>query len=201
MDGHEHARTIVRDFLAERIPLFLAFIREQQDVQTPVDPPARAYLLDDMLPEDRALYPCVVVRSTDAPRYETVATHADGEASVEEVEYEIEVVVAAQRREFSRAQDDSAPSVLSSVDRDRLMLAARWALKSPGTLDERTRMASYLRESTGPASQLLDGKPVAAGTITFTIAVTEQVPALALSKDIASHSLVVDGRDASQPIT
>lgn len=191
MNGHEHARRAVLEFLQSRIPAFLEVVRTQAGGDSPADPAATSYLLADELPDDAGLYPCVVVRSTDATAGMSYAAQVDGEPGQREFEYGVEVIVAAARREFSRTKTNDAPSVQSSVDRDRLMLAARWALMSPGDLDAVTRIARNPREETGAAAQLLDGKPVAAGTLAFSVVVIEDIPALDAADAITGGDLDV----------
>lgn len=197
--GHEHARAAVRDFLASQVPTWLAHLRTTQDVDTPVDP--IVYLLDDMLPDnDPSKYPCVLVRSTALVGVERRAVSQAGEPATLDFDYAIEVVVACARDEFA-SRNASAPGVLTSADRDRLMLAVRWALLGAGDLDERTRVMTLPSEETGTAQQTLRGNPLAAGTLSFTVRVAEEIPDLSATPLIASHDLEVDGLDASQPIT
>lgn len=197
--GHEHARAAVLSFLEQQMPAWLGYLRAQLGVDSPVDP--KAYLLDDMLPDnDPSKYPCVMVRSTALTDVERRSVSTAGEAAVLDFDYRIEVVVACARDEFV-SRTAGAPGLLTSTDRDRLMLAARWALLGAGDLGDSARVMSLPTEETGTAQQTLRGNPLAAGTLTFTVRVAEEIPDLAVAQAIASHQLVVDGRDASQPIT
>lgn len=185
--GHEHARASVAAWLEAKVPAYLAWHLEQLGESTPAAP--KAYLLDDELPDDKNLYPCILVRSTTAEEDRVVATDP---TTVVDFVYKVEVVVAAQRSEFSRKTSNTSPSALSSVDRDRLSYAVRLALRAPGSFDDVTELASPIREDNGAASQMLDGKPVAAGVLSFSVVVTEEIPDLDPAPLISSVDLSVD---------
>jgi hypothetical protein len=135
MKGHEYARAQVKTHLASRVGPRLAAIRSALSVSSPSSPAAGAYILADQLPVDPALYPCVVVMSTGAPRMRAQSVRADGDAADFIVVYDLRVVVAC--RVDTAGSDEAA-----SVDRDRLLLAVREALLGRANLPDDIEMVT-----------------------------------------------------------
>lgn len=167
MKGHEYARAQVKAHLAATVGPRLAAIRAALEVASPTNPISAAYILADSLPVDPNLYPCVVVMSTGAPRIRRQSVSASGDTTDFIVVYDLRVVVACR---VDTAGGDEA----ASRDRDRLLLAVRESLLGRANLPEDLEMVvGDLAEETGAAAQDLRGRPLAAGQVTFSVAVLE----------------------------
>ena len=172
MRGHEYARAQVKAHLAATVGPRLAAIRSALTVTTPTNPAAGAYLLADSLPTDPNLYPVVVIMSTGAPRIRRQSVSAAGDTSDFIVVYDLRVVVACRT-------DVAGGDEAASVDRDRLLLAVRESLLGRANLPSDLEMVvGDLAEETGAAAQDLRGRPLAAGEVTFSVAVLETLAAI-----------------------
>jgi hypothetical protein len=171
MRGHEYARAQVKAHLAATVGTRLAAIRAALSVSTPTNPAAGAYLLADALPTDPNLYPAVVVMSTGAPRIRRQSVTASGDSADFIVVYDLRVVVACR-------VDSAGGEEAASRDRDRLLLAVRESLLGRANLPADLEMVvGDLAEETGAAAQDLRGRPLAAGQVTFSVAVLETLAA------------------------
>jgi hypothetical protein len=172
MRGHEYARAQVKAHLAATVGPRLAAIRSALTVTTPTNPAAGAYLLADSLPTDPNLYPVVVIMSTGAPRIRRQSVSAAGDTSDFIVVYDLRVVVACR-------VDSAGGEEAASRDRDRLLLAVRESLLGRANLPSDLEMVvGDLAEETGAAAQDLRGRPLAAGEVTFSVAVLETLAAI-----------------------
>ena len=172
MRGHEYARAQVKAHLAATVGPRLAAIRSALTVTTPTNPAAGAYLLADSLPTDPNLYPVVVIMSTGAPRIRRQSVTASGDSADFIVVYDLRVVVACR-------VDVAGGEEAASVDRDRLLLAVRESLLGRANLPADLEMVvGDLAEETGAAAQDLRGRPLAAGEVTFSVAVLETLAAI-----------------------
>ena len=172
MRGHEYARAQVKAHLAATVGPRLAAIRTALTATTPTNPAAGAYLLADSLPTDPNLYPVVVIMSTGAPRIRRQSVSAAGDTSDFIVVYDLRVVVACR-------VDSAGGEEAASRDRDRLLLAVRESLLGRANLPSDLEMVvGDLAEETGAAAQDLRGRPLAAGEVTFSVAVLETLAAI-----------------------
>jgi hypothetical protein len=187
MRGHEYARAQVKTHLAARVGPRLTAIRAALEVSTPTNPAAGSYMLADQLPVDPALYPAVVVMSTGAPRIRRQSVTASGDETDFVVVYELRVVVACRT-------DIAGGEEAASRDRDRLLLAVREALLGRANLpDDIEMLTSELREETGAASQDLRGRPLAAGQVTFSVAVLETLAPIPAPEALEVSDVDVEG--------
>lgn len=192
MKGHEYARAQVKQHLAATVGPRLSAIRSALQTQSPTNPIAGAYILADSLPVDPNLYPCVVVMSTGAPRIRRQSVTASGDVTDFIVVYDLRVVVACR---VDVAGGDEA----ASRDRDRLLLAVRESLLGRADLPEDLEMVvGDLAEETGAAAQDLRGRPLAAGQVTFSVAVLETLAPLTAPDALEESAADVTGfgRDA-----
>lgn len=187
MRGHEYARAQVKTHLAARVGPRLGAIRAALEVSTPTNPAAGSYMLADQLPVDPSLYPAVVVMSTGAPRIRRQSVTASGDETDFVVVYELRVVVACRT-------DVAGGEEAASRDRDRLLLAVREALLGRANLpDDIEMLTSELREETGAASQDLRGRPLAAGQVTFSVAVLETLAPIPAPEALEVSDVDVEG--------
>jgi hypothetical protein len=187
MKGHEYARAQVKTHLAATVGPRLAAIRAALTVSTPTNPSAGSYILADSLPTDPNLYPCVVIMSTGAPRIRRQSVTASGDTADFVVVYDLRVVVACR---VDTAGGDEA----ASVDRDRLLLAVRESLLGRANLPTDVEMVvGDLAEETGAAAQDLRGRPLAAGQVTFSVAVLETLAALPAPDALEESEIDVAG--------
>lgn len=187
MKGHEYARAQVKTHLAATVGTRLAAIRSALNVSTPTNPTSGSYLLADSLPTDPNLYPCVVIMSTGAPRIRRQSVTASGDTADFVVVYDLRVVVACR---VDTAGGDEA----ASVDRDRLLLAVRESLLGRANLPTDVEMVvGDLAEETGAAAQDLRGRPLAAGQVTFSVAVLETLAALPAPDALEESEIDVAG--------
>lgn len=191
MKGHEYARAQVKTHLAATVGARLSAIRSALTVSTPANPAAGSYLLSDTLPVDPAVYPCVVVMSTGSPRIRKQSTYAAGDSADFICVYDVRVVVACRT-------DSAGGEEAASVDRDRLLLAVRESLLGRANLPvDLEILTDDMREETGAASQDLRGRPLAAGQVTFTVAVLETLtPAAPAPAALAQSEIDVVGFSA-----
>lgn len=184
MKGHEYARAQVKTHLQARVPGRLTAIKAALQASTPAAP--AAYLLADRLPVDPALYPCIIVNSTGAPRLRAQAVYGKGDTADFIVVYDVRVVVACRT-------DVAGGDEAASVDRDRLLLAVREALLSPGNMPEDIEIVTTdMTEDTGAATQDLRGRPLSAGQVTFGVACLETLlPATATASLVDAEIDVV----------
>jgi hypothetical protein len=110
--------------------------------------------------------------STGAPRIRRQSVSAAGDTSDFIVVYDLRVVVACRT-------DVAGGDEAASVDRDRLLLAVRESLLGRANLPSDLEMVvGDLAEETGAAAQDLRGRPLAAGEVTFSVAVLETLAAI-----------------------
>lgn len=187
MRGHEYARSQVKTHLAATVGARLTAIRSALSVSTPTNPTASSYLLADALPSDPNLYPAVVVMSTGTPRITKQSVYADGDTADFIVVYDLRVVVACRT-------DIAGGEEAASVDRDRLLLAVREALLGRANLPSDLEIhTADLREETGAAAQDLRGRPLAAGQLTFSVAVLETLTPSNAADDLETSAIDVVG--------
>lgn len=189
MKGHEYARAQVKAHLQARVPGRLSALKAALSVTTPAAP--AAYLLADRLPVDPALYPCIIVNSTGAPRMRAQSVHGKGDTVDYIVVYDLRVVVACRT---DLAGGDEA----ASLDRDRLLLAVREALLSPGTLPADIELVTTdMTEDTGAATQDLRGRPLSAGQVTFSAACLETLTPATVPDALEESAIEVTGYPAA----
>lgn len=165
MKGHEYARATVKTHLQGKVPARLTALKAALNVTSPSAP--AAYLLSDRLPVDPALYPCILINSTGAPRMRAQAVYADGDSADFIVVYDVRVVVACRT-------DVAGGDEAASIDRDRLLLAVREALLGRANLPADIEIVTTdMTEDTGAATQDLRGRPLSAGQVTFSVAALE----------------------------
>lgn len=193
MKGHEYARAQVKAHLAATVGPRLTAIRSAPTpaLTTPPNPAAGSYLLSDQLPVDPALYPCVVIMSTGSPRIRKQSVYGAGDSTDFICVYDLRVVVACRT-------DTAGGEEAASVDRDRLLLAVRESLLGRANLPADLEiLTDDMREETGAASQDLRGRPLAAGQVTFTVAVLETLtPATPAPTALAQSDIDVVGFSA-----
>lgn len=189
MAGHETARLAVRDWLAGQVPARLMIIRDAAGLDSPADP--RCYLLADELPDDEGQYPAIVVSSTRTVAMMRRQYDPDTDTQPYDVDYEVAVAVAVTRGEF--AADERA-----SRDRDRLLQAVRESLMEQLEISDGVMVVSLPVEATGPATQTLRGRPLAAGTSTVTVRAAEVlIPTTTLTNIVAGVVNVTAGDAAA----
>jgi len=187
MKGHEYARGQVKTHLSSTVGPRLSAIRSALQVSSPTNPVADAYLLADSLPTDPNLYPAVVVMSTGAPRVRRQSVAASGDSSDFIVVYDLRVVVACR-------VDSAGGEEAASRDRDRLLLAVRESLLGRANMPSDLEMVvGDLAEETGAAAQDLRGRPLAAGQITFSVAVLETLAAISAPDPLEESAVDVTG--------
>lgn len=165
MKGHEYARATVKTHLQAKVPARLAALKAALNVTSPSAP--AAYLLSDRLPVDPALYPCILINSTGAPRMRAQSVYADGDSADFIVVYDVRVVVACRT-------DVAGGDEAASIDRDRLLLAVRESLLGRANLPADIEIVTTdMTEDTGAATQDLRGRPLSAGQVTFSVAALE----------------------------
>lgn len=190
MPGHETVRTAVRDWLVTQVPARLLVIRDAEDLDSPDDP--RVYLLADALPEDDWQFPAVVVSSTRTTGMTRRCVADDGDTQVYDVDYEITVAVAVTRGEFMA--DERA-----STDRDRLLQAVRESLMERLEIAPGVVVISLPVEATGPATQSMLGRPLAAGTSTVIVRAAEALIPTRTLTNIVGGIVHVTPIDAATP--
>lgn len=192
MRGHEYARDQVRTHLASTVGTRLTAIRTALSASTPTNPASGSYLLTDALPSDPNLYPVVVVMSTGAPRITKQSVYASGDTADFICVYDVRVVVACRT-------DTAGGEEAASVDRDRLLLAVREALLGRANLpDDLEINTSDLREETGAAAQDLRGRPLAAGQLTFSVAVLETLTPSTAADALETSAIDVVGYSSDE---
>lgn len=165
MKGHEYAREVLKAHLEAWVPARLETIRAARDADFPPDP--KAYLLSDVLPDDTAGYPCVLVQSTSMPDWQRTTGGAPGEEFI--VDYDVRIVVAVGYSQIGKSAGENA-----SIGRDRLLLAIREALLWRSTLAaDAVLISAGLTEQTGAAAQDLQARPIAMGQIDTRVRVVE----------------------------
>lgn len=181
MHGHEYVREAIRTYLETEVPPRLAAHLAANSLTSPSGDVT--FLLQDVL-EGVTTFPVVLVKSTSARAEKWVATRTFWYA------YDLEIVVACDHRVHGSFE-------AASTDRDRLMLAVREAVLTmsglPGDIDLRP---GDWPEDTGAAVQTLAGVPLAAGTLKFTVRLTETIADLDPPEDMDTIDLTVDGYDA-----
>lgn len=193
MRGHEYVKASLASYLETAVPVRLGMLRTDLDVDTPTDP--AAYSIADTLALSTE-YPVVLVRSTSAPSITAEAPRVEAQTGSYVVRYEIEVVAACDSSTHGSYE-------AACVDRDRLLLALRESLLSAGSIaDDMAVVTRGMTEQTGAAAETLRGSPLAAGSITLTAAVYEQlVPAPWSGEWIDNVDETVTVFDASEEIT
>lgn len=188
MLGHEYARKSVQSHLETHMPAMLERIRTSLNVAQPINP--RSILMADVLPDDPSLYPCVLVQATELT--DITPTNAGPIDTDYLCEYSVTIVCASALHVL----DDF---VGASVNRDRMLLAARLALLAHPKLTAvaKAMVPSTLSERTGQSIKDLQGRPMAIGLLEFTVQVTE-----ALLDDlgtITEHAVHVVGQPSTHP--
>lgn len=183
MIGHEGVKDAVLGVLAASVPVRLAALRAELEVDSPADP---AFLFGDSLAV-ATTYPVLMVRSTESPRMQ----HAGGQEWL--ARYSLEVIVAASSA--THGSYDAA-----ARDRDRLMLAAREALLGATVHGGVAFDVRAIVEATGASAEVLTGNPVAAGSLEFAVSVTEVLAPPAALESVAVADLGVSVLDRNQSI-
>lgn len=191
MRGHEYARATIKTLLQAKVPGRLSAIKTALTVTTPAVP--ASYLLADRLPTDPALYPCILINSTGAPRMRSQSVYADGDSADFIVVYDVRVVVACRT-------DVAGGDEAASLDRDRLLLAVRESLLGRANLPADFDIAtSDITEDTGAATQDLRGRPLSAGQITFSVATLETLAPIPVPDSLVVSDIDVVGNPSGTP--
>lgn len=186
MRGHEFVRESVRTYLEAEVPLRLAAHLAANNLTSPSS--AVTFLLQDVL-EGVNDFPVVLVKSTSAAAAKWVGKRTWWYA------YDVELVIACDHRVHGSFE-------AASTDRDRLMLAVREAvLTMSGLPDDIDLQPGAWPEDTGAAVQTLAGVPLAAGTLKFTVRLTETVADLNPPEDMDAFDLSVSAVAADTPLT
>ena len=179
MLGHEYVKASLLTYLAAAVPERLDVLRAALTVTSPADP--AAYTAADSLAVSTA-YPVVLVRSTAAPAIRAAGTPTAGETATFAVAYDLEVVVACD----SGAHGDY-PS--ACTDRDRLLLAVRESLLLAADVGDGVALqVAGMTEQTGAAAETLQGRPLAAGSVSLRAIVVEDLaPATGSSTEVVTN--------------
>lgn len=166
MRGHEHLKSSLLAYLTTAVPERLGLIRTALTVTSPDDP--AAYIAADSLTVGTE-YPIVLVRSTAVDALRAAGTPVSGQTSTWAARYTVEVVVAAD----SGTHGDYPAAC---TDRDRLLLAVREALLLAEDVGDGIELQrAGLTEQTGAAAETLQGRPLAAGSVSLQAIVVEDL--------------------------
>lgn len=186
MRGHEYVREAIRTYLETEVPVRLSAHLTANSLTSPST--MVTFLLQDVL-EGVTTFPVVLVKSTSAAAVKWVGQRTWWYG------YDLEIVVACDHRVHGSYE-------AASTDRDRLLLAVRESiLTMSGLPDDIDLQPGQWQEDTGAAVQTLAGVPLAAGTMKFTVRLTETVADLDPPEDMDAYDLTATGLDAGQTFT
>lgn len=182
MEGHERPRRLVLAMLQATMPRRLEVARRRAGQPWPPDP--RAYLVSDAMPMREEAFPCVLVQCTGSQLVQS------SQAGLGEFLFQYamraQVLVTSGREPGEEA---------ASIGRDRMLLALREAVLLGGLGHEDYGIVrGSLAEEAGIAVETLQGRPVAVGSIEFTVNAIETLTDPVV--DAAGRPVAVSAIDA-----
>lgn len=161
MEGHEKPRRLVLRMLEHFVPVRLETVRRRTGQSWPPD--VRAFLVSDAMPMREEAFPCVLVQTTGSQLLQR--SQAGLGEFLFEYRMRAQVLVTSGREPGDEA---------ASIGRDRMLLAVRESILL-GSLNDPDYGISpgLVAEESGIAVELLNGKPVAVGSVEFAVRAIE----------------------------